>query len=153
MDFLNHRNGGMVFYQVFLLSPLQCTVIESQKYVRGCMSLNKYVRGCLSLKKYKSQGEAVYVTSNSKDFCLDFRPRIRPLYLVMAKRAEDVKNQVGAVESVHKYRTHRCIHNFPVCSSHSQMQYYTVYYTPTPPPPPTASSQKKKLPDGQVYTG
>ncbi len=26
MDFLNHREGGMVFYQVFLLSPLQCTL-------------------------------------------------------------------------------------------------------------------------------
>ncbi len=26
MDFLNHSEGGMVFYQVFLLSPLQCTV-------------------------------------------------------------------------------------------------------------------------------
>jgi hypothetical protein len=23
MDFLNHREGGIVFYQVFLLSPLQ----------------------------------------------------------------------------------------------------------------------------------
>jgi hypothetical protein len=28
MDFLNRREGGMVFYQVFLLSPLQCTVTE-----------------------------------------------------------------------------------------------------------------------------
>jgi hypothetical protein len=28
MDFLNHRDWGKVFYQVFLLSPLQCTVTE-----------------------------------------------------------------------------------------------------------------------------
>ncbi len=28
MDFINHREGGMVFYQVFLHSPLQCTVSE-----------------------------------------------------------------------------------------------------------------------------
>ncbi len=28
MDFLNHREVGMVFYQVFLLSPLLCTVTE-----------------------------------------------------------------------------------------------------------------------------
>ncbi len=28
MDFLNYREGGMVFYQVFLLSPLQCQVTE-----------------------------------------------------------------------------------------------------------------------------
>jgi hypothetical protein len=26
MDFLNHRQGGVVFYQVFLLPLLQCTV-------------------------------------------------------------------------------------------------------------------------------
>jgi hypothetical protein len=25
MDFLNHREEGMVFYQIVLLSPLQCT--------------------------------------------------------------------------------------------------------------------------------
>jgi hypothetical protein len=28
VDFLNHREKGMVFYQVFLLSPLQCTVTQ-----------------------------------------------------------------------------------------------------------------------------
>jgi len=28
MDFLNQQEGGMVFYQVFLLSPLQCTLTE-----------------------------------------------------------------------------------------------------------------------------
>ncbi len=31
MDFLNHREGGMVFYQIFHLSPLQCTVSELKK--------------------------------------------------------------------------------------------------------------------------
>jgi hypothetical protein len=28
MDFLNNREGGKVFYQVFLLSPLLCMVTE-----------------------------------------------------------------------------------------------------------------------------
>jgi hypothetical protein len=28
MVFLNHREGGTVFYQVFFLSRLQCTVTE-----------------------------------------------------------------------------------------------------------------------------
>jgi len=28
MDFLNYREGGMVFCQGFLLSPLQCTATE-----------------------------------------------------------------------------------------------------------------------------
>jgi hypothetical protein len=31
MDFLNHTEEGMVFFQVFLLSPLQCTVTELYK--------------------------------------------------------------------------------------------------------------------------
>jgi hypothetical protein len=31
MDFLNHREGDMVFYQVFLISPLQCTETELKK--------------------------------------------------------------------------------------------------------------------------
>ncbi len=48
MDFLNHREGGMVFYHCFLLSPLQCTA--------------ETVRGCVNLKKYKTQGKAVEVT-------------------------------------------------------------------------------------------
>jgi hypothetical protein len=28
LDFLNHREVGMIFYQVFLLSHLQCTATE-----------------------------------------------------------------------------------------------------------------------------
>ncbi len=42
----------MVFFQVFLLSPLQCT---------------ETVRGCVSSKKLKSQGKAVEVAVNSKE--------------------------------------------------------------------------------------
>jgi hypothetical protein len=35
MDLLSHREGGMVFYQVFLPSPSQCTVtIESYTKLR-----------------------------------------------------------------------------------------------------------------------
>ncbi len=68
MDFLNHREGDTVFYQVFFRSPLQCTVTEL--YIET-------VRGCVSLKK-KSQGKAVEVTVNNKEegkllrLCLDF---------------------------------------------------------------------------------
>ncbi len=69
IDLLNYREGGMVFYQVFLLSPLQCTVYSNWTV--------EPVRGCVSLKKYKSQGKAVEVTVNSKeenseDLSLDF---------------------------------------------------------------------------------
>jgi hypothetical protein len=34
MDFLNHREGGMVFSQVFLLSHLQCTVTNCRNFKR-----------------------------------------------------------------------------------------------------------------------
>jgi hypothetical protein len=57
----------MVFFQVFLLSTLQCTVtLTVEKCTRLC-ELNKYQGGCVSLKKYKSQGKAVEVTVNSKE--------------------------------------------------------------------------------------
>jgi hypothetical protein len=48
--------GVWVFYPVFLLSPLQCTVPALET-----------VRGCVSLKKQKSRGKAVEVSLNSKE--------------------------------------------------------------------------------------
>ncbi len=33
-DFLNHREGGKVFYQIFLLSPLQCAATNCINYRR-----------------------------------------------------------------------------------------------------------------------
>ncbi len=37
MNLLNHREGGVVFHQVFLLSPLQCTVLNC----RNCKGLRE----------------------------------------------------------------------------------------------------------------
>ncbi len=51
MNFLKGGYGDMVFYQVFLLSLLQCTIKTLET-----------VRGCVSLKKKKSQGKAVEMT-------------------------------------------------------------------------------------------
>ncbi len=36
MDVLNHREGGVDFYHVFLLSPLQCTVTNYRNSKRLC---------------------------------------------------------------------------------------------------------------------
>jgi len=63
MDFLNHRKGDMVFYQVFLLSPLQCTTIMNS-------------RNCKRMRDEEIEISR-QVTLNSKeeiseDFCLDF---------------------------------------------------------------------------------
>jgi hypothetical protein len=34
MDFFNHRDGGVVLYKFFLLSPLQCTAMHNIKCKR-----------------------------------------------------------------------------------------------------------------------
>jgi hypothetical protein len=65
MDFLNYREGRLVFYQVFLLSPLLCTV---QQLIS---------RNCKRLREFGTEIEAVEGTVNSKKenssaFCLDF---------------------------------------------------------------------------------
>ncbi len=38
MDFLNHGEGGVVFYQVFLRSPLQCILTDC----RNCKRLREF---------------------------------------------------------------------------------------------------------------
>ncbi len=67
MYFLNHREGGVVFYRYFSL-------------------------GCVSLKIQKSQGKAVEVTVNSKeekssDFCLNFVQEFGPRMKVNDKKS------------------------------------------------------------------
>jgi hypothetical protein len=52
MDFLNHRKRGMVFYEVFLLSPLQCTVTNSRK--------------CKRVREFEEMTSSRQVTVNSK---------------------------------------------------------------------------------------
>jgi hypothetical protein len=59
MDFLNYREGGMVFYQVFLLSPLHCTVTE----LRNCKRLLDFEEIEVNVNSKEE---------NSSDFCLDF---------------------------------------------------------------------------------
>ncbi len=60
MEFLNQSEGGMVLYQVFLLSPLQGTVHVQWRTIET-------VRGFVSLKKWKSQCKAVEVPVNNKE--------------------------------------------------------------------------------------
>jgi hypothetical protein len=72
VDILNHREGGMVFYRVFLLSPLQCTQYSNctVKTVRGCMGLKNRIeiqRQCTYVEINVNGKE-----ENSYDFCLDF---------------------------------------------------------------------------------
>ncbi len=52
MNFLNHRERGMVFYEVFLISPLQCTVTNSRK--------------CKRLREFEEMKFSRQVTVNSK---------------------------------------------------------------------------------------
>ncbi len=48
MDFLNQSEGGVVFYQVFLLSPLQCTLT----HCRNCKWLREFEEIALKAKLY-----------------------------------------------------------------------------------------------------
>jgi hypothetical protein len=68
MHFLNHREGNMVFYQGFLLSPLQCTLMHYRNYKR----LREFEEIEIS-----RQSSSLEVTLNSKEensseFSLDF---------------------------------------------------------------------------------
>jgi hypothetical protein len=53
--FLNHNEGGMVFYQVSLLSPLQCTV--TQLYCRNCKRLREFEEIEVSRQSYREDCE------------------------------------------------------------------------------------------------
>jgi hypothetical protein len=57
MDFLNHSEGGVVFYQVFLLSPLQCTVM--------------HYRNCKRLLEFEIKAVEVNVNSKEENIFLD----------------------------------------------------------------------------------
>jgi hypothetical protein len=57
MDFLNHREGGVVFYHVFLLSPVQCTV----RHYRNCKRLREFEELEISVQS------CIEVTLNSKE--------------------------------------------------------------------------------------
>jgi hypothetical protein len=80
MDFLNHREGGMVFYQVFLLSPLQCTVVNCIETVNGCVSL----KNCESQISTEScRGYCEYQRGKLLGVLSGFRPRIRPQHKIL----------------------------------------------------------------------
>ncbi len=104
MDFLNHREGSVVSFQVFLLSPLQCTVTHCTV---------ETVRGCVILKKYKSQGTAVgdFEQQGGKLFRIlsEFRPRIWPQYahyslMAVGSRNQEVCEQVYREISQENYK-------------------------------------------------
>jgi hypothetical protein len=65
MDFLNHRKGGGVLYQFFLLSPLKCTVT----HYRNCKRLREFEEIDILMQSRKGDSEN---KENYSDFCLDF---------------------------------------------------------------------------------
>ncbi len=59
MDFLNHKEGDVVFYQVYLLSPLQCPVM----YHRNCKRLREFEEATPSqpLREYRYRAHCVQI--------------------------------------------------------------------------------------------
>jgi hypothetical protein len=51
--FLNHWEGGVVCYQVFLLSPLQCTVT----HYKNCKRLREFEEIEISLQSGRDNSE------------------------------------------------------------------------------------------------
>ncbi len=73
MDFLNHREGGKVFYQVFLLSPLQCTVTNCT----NCKRLREFEE--TEISRQSCRGDCEQQRGKLLGLFSGFRPRIRPL--------------------------------------------------------------------------
>jgi hypothetical protein len=60
MDFLNHKEGGMVFYQFFLLSPLQSTAtVEIHKKLHEFEEIHKRLRE-FEISRQSCRGESVF---------------------------------------------------------------------------------------------
>ncbi len=53
MDFLNHREGGVVLYEFFLLSPLQCTAT----HYRNCKRLRKFEEKDISMQSCRGDSD------------------------------------------------------------------------------------------------
>jgi hypothetical protein len=70
MGFRNHRERDMVFYQVFLLSPLQCTVTE----LRNCKRLREFEE--IEISRQCWRGDCEY--NKEKTLLSGFHFRIRP---------------------------------------------------------------------------
>jgi hypothetical protein len=72
MDFLNYREGGVVFYQVFLPSPLQCKVT----HCRNC----KRLRECeeIEISRQSCRGDFEKQGGKLLRLLSGFRPRIGP---------------------------------------------------------------------------
>jgi len=92
MDLLNHREGGVVFYQVFLFSPYSVLT-----HCRNCKRLSE------GLKNNKSQGRPVEMTlkSKEKNFCLYFVQEFGLWYCRLAR----LQCGVGTEYSVHDWHT------------------------------------------------
>jgi hypothetical protein len=64
MDFLSHREGGVVFHQVFLIFPLQCTVT----HCRNCKRLREFEE--IETSRQSCRGDCEQ--QGGKIFCVDF---------------------------------------------------------------------------------
>ncbi len=75
MDFLNHRKGDTVFYQVFLLSPLQCIVT----HWRNCQKLREFEE--IKISRQRCRGDFEWQGGKLLRLLSGFRPRIRPWWV------------------------------------------------------------------------
>jgi hypothetical protein len=63
MDFSNHREGGLIFYQVFLLSPSLCTVVIQlyiDKKTNKIFLIYREIESGAVAKSYMRKGFPIY---------------------------------------------------------------------------------------------
>ncbi len=99
MDFLNQREGGMAFYQVFLFSPLQCTL-----YVYCTLYSNLTLEVAWVLKKVKSQGKAV------EWLWIARRKTLKTLVWISSKNSASVLHNRFLAEFWPMFQTHSSYH-------------------------------------------
>ncbi len=113
MDFLNHREGGMVFYQVFLPSPLQCTVTNCRNFkrLREFEKIGHYLR----VLRLEVSYPMLHYQPVSNHFCSaggwsQSRPRIPPrdlnlYYRNNANARNDCSQSYYSLSAIEFYRT------------------------------------------------
>jgi hypothetical protein len=87
MDFLNHREGGVVLYRYFLLSSLQCIYVSFSSFLLYSVHIVVHYRNCKRLREFEEieismqscRGDSEQQGGKFLRLLSGFRPRIRPL--------------------------------------------------------------------------
>jgi hypothetical protein len=119
MDFLNHREGGVIFYPFVLLFPLQCTI----PHCRNCKRLHEF--------------EEIEISSQSCRGCWD--PIVLILYRERASQPARMKRRRNRRRVESGKQASRCCLFTSYQGRHASPK-AVLGAAHTPPPPPFTTS-------------